>query len=434
MSNTGPVKTRLFWTWDHSTEWLLNKPGMQNMGASNYYSRTPEAFLEDYSRLLVWCGKHHFDGVVVWGLLRDCHGGVEAAKKLCDVANEAGVRLLCGVGLNAYGGVYYEGDSPYSLEQHLLKQPELYAKFEDGRTMVFDFGIAGRRLSHHACPSRKENQEFAVESLQWLFKTLPGLGGVQMETGDTGFCRCELCQARREHPEPGAPQSWDDMALMYPMATAAIKSVSPEAYLLLETYTHPMRAFGEEVPEWIGDTVRGFPAGTVVQWVSDGYVEPKAHNPWTDAGMVSNERYGNVIRSHMATTWMYQRREVAVDWLADMVSRSMAHGFDGVSMFGEDSPFHAGAELNYLALEHYGSPANPTADLDLFLDEVAAPLLGGEELARRYLAIARLQTQPELIAEALVEVGQIAGKLAPDQARRWLWLGNFLASYEWEGT
>ena len=109
------------------------------MGASNYYSRTPEAFLEDYSRLLIWCGKHHYNGVVVWGLLRDCHGGVEAAKKLCDVANEAGVRLLCGVGLNAYGGVYYEGDSPYSLEQHLIKQPDLYATALDGQKMVFDF-------------------------------------------------------------------------------------------------------------------------------------------------------------------------------------------------------------------------------------------------------------------------------------------------------
>ena len=35
-----PVKTRVFWTWDHSTEWMLNCPGAQTTGACNYYSRT----------------------------------------------------------------------------------------------------------------------------------------------------------------------------------------------------------------------------------------------------------------------------------------------------------------------------------------------------------------------------------------------------------
>jgi hypothetical protein len=26
-SESGPIKTRMFWTWDHSTEWALNRPG-----------------------------------------------------------------------------------------------------------------------------------------------------------------------------------------------------------------------------------------------------------------------------------------------------------------------------------------------------------------------------------------------------------------------
>jgi hypothetical protein len=30
-----PIRTRVFWTWDHSTEWTLNRPGAQTMGASN---------------------------------------------------------------------------------------------------------------------------------------------------------------------------------------------------------------------------------------------------------------------------------------------------------------------------------------------------------------------------------------------------------------
>ena len=31
----GPIKTRMFWTWDHSTEWALNRPGAQTWGALN---------------------------------------------------------------------------------------------------------------------------------------------------------------------------------------------------------------------------------------------------------------------------------------------------------------------------------------------------------------------------------------------------------------
>src|SRR5688572_4435911 len=55
------VHTRMFWTWDHSTEWVLNRPGAQTFGASNPYNRTTETFVEDYTRLLKWCGQHHVD-------------------------------------------------------------------------------------------------------------------------------------------------------------------------------------------------------------------------------------------------------------------------------------------------------------------------------------------------------------------------------------
>src|SRR5262249_3910795 len=113
-----PIKTRMFWTWDHSTEWALNRPGAQTMGALKPYFRNRDAFENDYSKLLKWCGEHHIDAVVIWGLLRDVHGGVESAKKLCDVAAKHNVRILCGVGLCAYGGVYYDGWSPWSMAVH----------------------------------------------------------------------------------------------------------------------------------------------------------------------------------------------------------------------------------------------------------------------------------------------------------------------------
>jgi len=445
------ITTRMFWTWDHSTEWALNRPGAQTMGASNPYYRTPDAFLEDYTRLLQWCGRHHVDAVVVWGLLRDVHGGVEAAKKLCDVANRSGVRLLCGVGLNAYGGVYYSGDSPYSLQRHLEAHPDLYGIDAAGKKMIFNFGLVGPIPTHHACPSRKENQDFTAESLRWLFKTLP-LGGVQMETGDTGVCRCKLCQERRQHITGSI--SWEDMALMYPIAADAIRSVSRDAWIVCETYSHPepfegkrdqAPTFGDGRPSWADACLSRFPKDVFVTWVCDDYVKPKLTHPWTDAGTVlrtgeaglrpggavTRDGRKNIMRAHFSTYWGRIRGEPAFDWIADMVQRSIAHGFEGISLFGEVSPFHTGAELNYLALEHYGSAANPKADPDLFVRQIAAPLLGGPENARDYLRYARLVDQRDKIPSALKEIYARCAALPPEPALRWVWLANYLASFSY---
>ena len=429
-----PVKTRMFWTWDHSTEWALNRPGAQTMGASNLYGRTAELFLEDYTRLIAWCGRHGVDAVVVWGLLRDAHGGLDAARKLCDVAAREGVRILCGVGLNAYGGVYYEGESPYSLEGHLRSHPKLYGLDADGHKMISDFGMYGRRLAHHACPSRAENREFAAESLRWLFRNLP-LGGVQIESGDTGVCCCAECRRRRRNP--AGAFSWDDMALMYPIAVEAIRAVAPDAWIVCETYSHPepfaepgkVPNFGQGKPAWADDCIAQFPDGVFVQWACDAYVKPLMEAKWTDAGVVSSARHRHIMRAHFSTYWRRHRGELAIDWIADMAQRSMASGADGLSLFGEVSPFHAGAELNYLALENYGSAANPNADLQIFLRDVAAPLLGGEDCARDYLKYARLVDSPRRIPAAMNSIHTRCAALPPAAARRWVWLANYLASF-----
>lgn len=426
------IKTRMFWTWDHSTEWALNLPGSQTIGAANDYRRTTEAFLEDYIRLLRWCGGHGIDAVVVWGLLRDSHGGVNTAKKLADIASSMGVRLLCGVGLNSYGGVYYEGNSAHGLEQHVVSHPELAALDEAGNKM-------NKPHQCIACPSRLENQEFAAESLIWLFKNLP-LGGVQMETGDYAVCHCELCQKRRQYAS--SRFSWEDMALMYPIATQAIRSVSPDAWIVCETYSHPepyvgpkkAPGFGDGKPGWADQCLEKFPEGKTifVQWVCDDYVKPNGAERWTDAGKISSARRQNIMRAHFGTYWhKHLRGELSIDWVAEMIQRCMAHGFDAICLFGEVSPFDTGAELNYLALENYGGAANPNADLEVFLKDIVAPLLGGNKYAHDYLRYARLTENRQDIPNVLKDIYSRCGSLPPDAARRWVWLANYLASFSY---
>ena len=424
----------MLWTWDHSTEWKLNCPGAQTIGACNYYSRRKEWFEEDYTRLLEFCGRHHIDAVVVWGLLRDHHGGVESAKRLCEVAARNKVRLLCGVGLCAYGGVYYDGDSPHSLDLRLRKHPEFKAVQAAGEPLEYRSRVYGDRTYYHACPSRKENQDYIADSLQWLFKNVP-VDGVQIESGDMGVCECELCRARRRHPV--GKFSWEDMALLYPMAIEVIRSVKPDAWVVCETYSHPEPCaataeapqFGDGRTAWADECLAKIPDGVFIEWVYDQLRKDMPKHLWTQAGNLDTSRHRHIMRAHFSTYWAGTRGEVAVDDIAEMARESMARGAEGLSLFGEVSPFHAGAELNYLALENFGSPANPKADFDVFLRDVAAPLLGGESNARDYLKYAKLKNQPGRIPDALKEIYSRCGHLPPQAARRWAWLGNFLASF-----
>jgi hypothetical protein len=451
-----PIKTRMFWTWDHSTEWALNRPGAHTHGSCNEYGRTTQAFLDDYTALLRWCGRHNVDAVVVWGLLRDCHGGLESAKRLCDVAAKVNVRLLCGVGLNAYGGVYYEGDSPYNLERHLQRHPDLYAVDAQGNSTNFSIDATGTRVKisntstpgprgfYHACPSRRENQDFATESLAWLFKNLE-LGGVQMETGDTGVCQCQLCRDRRKHPSESF--SWEDMALMYPLATDAIRSVAPDAWIVCETYSHPepysgakaAPGFGDGKAAWADKSLEKFPRGVFIQWVADRYLrQGDPQRTWTAAARVSGTGLRHVMRAHLGTDWGWGgfRGEVALEWIARMVQQSVTSGIDGISLFGEVSPFRTGAELNYLALEHFGNADNPQSDQDAFVERIAAPLLGGEDHARDFVRFAglldaRFPDNRKGVPAALTNIYGRLATLPPDAARRWCWLANQLASFEY---
>ncbi|MBT3287310.1 MAG: hypothetical protein HN380_08180 [Victivallales bacterium] len=425
------INLRLLWTWDHCTQWTAARAGVHDWGASNEFSGYAGDFLREYSLLLRWCGEHGIDGVVVWGLLRDGHGGVDAARRLCEVADEAGVKLLAGVGLNAYGGVYYEGTSEWSLNNHLAKHPELYAVRADGQRHIFQAPGNAPQPMHHACPSRPENMAYCLEGLRWLMETVP-LAGVQIESGDTGVCECPLCRERRQNP--ASALSWDDMALLYGPAAEAVWSVRPEATVVLETYSHPepvtdgtVPGFGGGSPPWVAQCVAQFPRGAYVQWVADNIIAPRNPVPWTvkaPAGFA-----GNIMRAHLATWWMGRGDEVAADWLALMAQLSLAHGYDGLSIFGDKSPFRTGCELNYLALADYGSPANPEADLDSFLTRVASPLLGGAERAAEFLRLARCIAVPEELCEATAQARRHVAQLTGRPADRWTWLAWYLSRW-----
>ena len=102
-----PAKlTRLFWNWDHSTNWCLNTIGRQNTGVANPYTKRGDEFVKDYMRMIDFCAENGIHAVGVVGLLRDAHGGWQDARRICAYGQQRGVVVYLIAGLYSYGGLF----------------------------------------------------------------------------------------------------------------------------------------------------------------------------------------------------------------------------------------------------------------------------------------------------------------------------------------
>ena len=173
-----PMKI-LLWCWDSRMTWD-DEPGkiqLKMASADTYfpYPKRPESYQRGFRRLVDYCAKTGIWGVIIWGFLRESHGGIEAAKDLCKYASDRGVAILPGVGLCSYGGYYYEGDHPFNLETYLKKHPERASvAHEDG---------SAREVKPVLDPSLPANQQWWREGLDWMLETFE-VSGVNYEMGD----------------------------------------------------------------------------------------------------------------------------------------------------------------------------------------------------------------------------------------------------------
>lgn len=160
-------------TWDDEPEAILTK-----MAASEQrfpYPKRPESFQTGFRRLVDYCAKQGIFGVIIWGFLRDAHGGVAAAADLCKYASDRGVAILPGAGLCAYGGYFFEGDHPYNLDTYLRAHPERASRaFEEG---------GKREVAPVLDPSLEANRQWWREGLEWMLDTFE-IGGIDYEMGD----------------------------------------------------------------------------------------------------------------------------------------------------------------------------------------------------------------------------------------------------------
>lgn len=169
----------LLWCWDARMTWD-DEPDktVTRMAAAEQlfpYPKRPESYQVGFRRLVDYCAANEIWGVIIWGFLRDSHGGVQAAVDLCTYATDRGVAILPGVGLCSYGGYFYEGEHLFNLDTYLKKHPERASTaLEEG---------GGRSVTPVLDPSLEANQQWWRDGLEWMLETF-AVGGIDYEMGD----------------------------------------------------------------------------------------------------------------------------------------------------------------------------------------------------------------------------------------------------------
>lgn len=348
-----------FWTWDQSTNWVLDDPGLQNFGSSNIYLKKTETFIEDYRRLSDVAAGLGVNGITIWGFLRDSHGGVEASKKVAEYATEKGVYIMPGVGTTSYGGIYYDGDNPYNIRTFVKNNPDA----------MTPGGI---------CPSGPLFKEWIEEGLDWLFNTF-SIGGINFENGDFFICKCKACTEHKLNWPKDDPEFFRLQALSYKFALEHLKGISDKhkGYIIAwATYTGFLPGLEENRMTMTPYMGCSRPAlfdkiHTIhnTQWTLTRMLKqkPLALTKYLDNGapdeVFDNEYWpvgltppvGNGVGFiHQGSQWInHSRYDQIISTIKEGCLRAYRTGLVGVSIHGEVTSMHVPNALNYLAFSHF---------------------------------------------------------------------------------
>lgn len=426
---------RTFWTWDHSTNWELSQIGQQEIGVFNPFQKPPRGFLDDYMKLVDFCSKNRIGGIVIYGFLRDSHGGIEAAQALCRYANERGVRIIPGIAIGAYGGVYWEGKHRYNLSTWLKDNPQHAAVMEKDvgfqlADLAFPLNFPHSDYTVSACPSAPEVIDWMEEAVSWLAETFE-IGGINIESGDYGVCGCPRCRARRANDaeakrrldDHGDSWSHTDMAANFPRLYKAARAKRPDLWIYCEMQWDNL------LEPVAGEAQKALPRGAIYQHTANRSYWTRLREALDPEFVAALPTQPNVLRCQFACQWngdeRTERYALNAKTFADMATRGKQLNMEGLTVWGEPSDYFATVEISYLAFARFSW--NPDLSWTEFLEREVAPRLGGARQAERFIALAEeldgaqslpadrlAEMQSETLAFAVAQQGRIA--------RRWLTL------------
>lgn len=450
MQTQAHFKHRWLWTWDHSTNWVLDEPHLVDFGANNVYLKRAETFVEDYRRLIESAAEHNINGIIVWGLLRDAHGGVEAANEVCSIAKQNGIGIIAGVGTSEYGGFYYEGDHEFNSDTFGKRHPEAVVE-----------GIALERLK--LCPNHPDVVQWLRDGTQWLLETV-GVAGLNLENGDFSACKCQRCVKARAEMSGDDPAYYKDMqAAMTPIIEQALET-NPNVLLSYATYTGfvPGKDDSWRSQKYVRNPFMGTdcplfarqtPEQVYAQWNIGGMMHTERlpletfldngqpagfESPYWPAGLKPPTRL-NLGFLHQGSQWHKRmnspegtRYSQEIAAIKEGCMRSAESGLDGVIIHGEVTDRCVPMQLNYIAFDYF--TRKPFASIRQFAEEALADRLGGASLAAQFierLVAAEDQSISDNDSEELLATVSKHRKAVErvdaaqfDKWRRWRWLAT----------
>jgi len=400
---------RWLWTWDNRMDWGGSGTVVTRMGGGKF-EKEPDAFLVDYKRCVDYMADHKFNGLIIWGFLRDGHGGVEAAQELCRYANHRGVRILPGVGTSGYAGYYYEGKNRFNAGTWLTEHPELRSTDRNGKPRTAP------------CPSKKANQDWLDRGAEWLFENF-GVGGVNLEMGDFFVCHCDDCkQARAEIPSD-EPDYYKDMAISHTVTLETMRRLAPDAWLSYATYTGYTADMVRTPPKFLSM----IPNDAICQWTLTGMARrwPAEVRPMAEH---------NIGYLHWCNSSTHTEDDFYLQQIQDICRQAAGAGFEGLDTYGELSDGQPNAEIFYLAWEAF--LWSPEMTVDKFVDERLGRFYGGVEAARAWKDIIPLvrsgkeREDPDNCAQARKLAESARAAALPDTRERWGRLIAYLERHE----
>jgi hypothetical protein len=393
---------RWFWNWDNRMDWGGAGQGSTVMaaGAKAYaYTKNPDAFLIDGKRCVDFMADHKFNGMILWGFLRDDHGGVEAGQELCRYAARRGVRILPGVGTSGYGGYYYSGQNEFNSTTWLAVHPELRAVGKDGQP----YGVP--------CPSKQANQDWLDRGAEWLLGNFE-IGGVNLEMGDFFVCYCDDCKRARAAIHSREPDHYKDMAISHRTTLQTMRRLAPKAWLSYATYTGYDAAMMATPPKFL----EMIPEDAVCQWT----LTSMARKWPSDVRPMAKHNLGYL---HWCNRSTHTEDDFYLPSVREICRNAASAGFEGLDTYGELAAERPNVELCYLAWEAF--LWNPDLSIDEFVDRRLAPLYGGVDPARTLLKIIpfvqtkKQRDDPQRLAEARRLAVAARETSSPEGRSRW---------------
>ncbi|MCM8803699.1 MAG: hypothetical protein NC833_00380 [Candidatus Omnitrophica bacterium] len=329
------LKYRFLWTWDHSTNWSDKNISIQEKGSRNPYHKNPDIFLEDYYLLIDFMKSMDLNGLIIWGFLRDSHGGISYARKIIEYAHKKNIKIIPGIGLGAYGGIYYDGENKYNLRYHILKNPGLSGIDKNGN-----------KRNDILCPSKKENIEWYLEGINWLFDNFQ-VDGVNLETGDYGICWCNECKKRRGENETF---STEDIKVYLPIIEK-INKKSKGSLITVGLYIPPFDKAIEEfltLPEYI---IPQWRLTEIIEKPPINYIKQTKKFKKIFFSLPQKEQIGFF---HQGSQWFLNtRHECVVKSIYNGVKLARELNLSGLITHGEVSSKNPEWFLNYLAFSYF---------------------------------------------------------------------------------